>query len=317
MLNIGLLAYPHCMPAGLFAGLDIFQAANTIAEKNIFNAKIVSLSAKVVSCAHGQKVTPDSTAANFNFDVLIVPGFWGYSTETVATIQNQNQEIQKYLTSISSKKILASYCTGCILHAGTHRLRKKSATASWWLAQQLKYGFPDVRWQVNKIISGDNQDMTASGANGFYPLLYNLVEQHAGKKVLAEVQKYLMTPVQIRANDPFYELEILLAKERVLKLRRYIEKSPARDITLAKVSEYLHVSSKTLSRQMQKDIPWTPSKFFRLIKYKQAGNLLTTTDDSVAEICDRLGFDDEVHFRKSFKQITTMTPTEYRAKYSG
>ncbi|WII71359.1 helix-turn-helix domain-containing protein [Bdellovibrio sp. 22V] len=315
MLKVGFLVYPDCMPAGLFAGLDLLKTANTVSAKKLFEGKIVALSRGPVLCAHGQTVVPETSVREFDFDMLIIPGFWAYSAESVKKICDANADVQKYLNRISKEKMIGSYCVGSVFHARTSRLHNRTATATWWLARDLKNEFPKVRWQVNKISAGDLHDMTASGANGFYPLMTRVLAEFAGKKILTEVQKYLMTPTQFNANDPFYELETLTSKERVLKLRKFVEKTPARDLSLVAAADFLGVSVKTLSRKMREDLKWTPAVFFRMVKFKQAGAFLITTEDSVAQICDALGFDDEASFRKGFKNCVGMTPTEYRRKY--
>jgi len=43
--------------------------------------------------------------------------------------------------------------------------------------------------------------------------------------------------------------------------------------------------------------------------------LLRTTNLSVSEIAQRLGYINLSHFTASFKQITNMTPVNYRKKY--
>ncbi|AFY02419.1 AraC family transcriptional regulator [Bdellovibrio bacteriovorus str. Tiberius] len=295
--------------------MDFLKAANTVTGKNLFEAKLVGLSSSAVTCAHGVKITPESAIRDFDYDVLIIPGFWAWSVESVRRGVAANKNLQEFLDRVPKKKSLYSYCTGSVFHASTQRLSKKSATASWWLAQELVGAFPKVQWQFNQISAGDVSDMTAAGANGFYPLYSHLVSQTVGSKAFAEIQKYLMTPVQFNANNPFYELESLTGRERLDQIRRFVEKTAVRDIRLSAVAESLGISTKTLSRKLREDVNWTPARFFRMIKLKQAGALLTSTEKSVKEICDKLGFDDEAQFRKAFKRCVGLTPGEYKRKF--
>ncbi|SKA05715.1 PocR sensory domain-containing protein [Pilibacter termitis] len=56
--------------------------------------------------------------------------------------------------------------------------------------------------------------------------------------------------------------------------------------------------------------------YYHQIKVKQANNLLTTTEYTISEISESLGFMDAVRFFKVYKKETGMTPTEYREKHS-
>jgi AraC-like DNA-binding protein len=45
--------------------------------------------------------------------------------------------------------------------------------------------------------------------------------------------------------------------------------------------------------------------------------LLRLTDKTIAEIAEECGFSDASYFTKSFKNIYSVTPKDYRAKFDG
>src|SRR5438309_10239809 len=75
-MKIGLLLYDDCLASGLFSLLDLFAAANQIAGTNKVDVQIVSLTKKVVSCAHNQKIKSFSTVQEFKQNILLIQGFW-------------------------------------------------------------------------------------------------------------------------------------------------------------------------------------------------------------------------------------------------
>ncbi len=316
MIKIGLLIYPQCLPSGLFAGLDFFNTANLIMGKKIISAKLVGLKRATVICAHNQEFTPEMAIDEFNPDIIVVPGFWTTSADDASACLKQNDKLQLYLNSLPKQKTIWSYCAGVLFHAKTGRLRGKSATATWWLMKTLEENFPSVSWQANNVIVSTKNDVTASGANGYFPLFENALKNFANEKVLSEAQRYLMTPLQLEKHDPFYQLEIASsANKKFLKIKKLVENTPAHDIHATFVAESLGLSVKTLSRHFEKELNWTPSAFIRMVKLNQAGKLLTTTDLSISEICEKLGFLDESNFRRSFKKSIQLTPVEYKRKF--
>ena len=50
------------------------------------------------------------------------------------------------------------------------------------------------------------------------------------------------------------------------------------------------------------------------IRIREAQRLLGTTDISVAEIVEAVGYCDDKHFRRLFHKVTGMNPLEYRKK---
>lgn len=315
-MKIGLLLYPSCLPAGLFAGLDFFKAANLIMGKPVFEASLVSLNSAAVICGHGQTINPQTTVDKFQPDVVIVPGFWSDSPEQTELVINQNKELQSYLNQLSSKRSLWSYCTGVLFHAATGRLDDKGATATWWLARDLLDHFPEVQWDFQDNFIANKLDSTASGANGFYATYEEALKKFANKRVLTEVQKYLMSPPRLELNNPFYQFEMASQPSPLMtKLLRLIQKQPAHQLNLSSIADQLGVSPKTLSRLLKKEVPWTPAHFFRMMKLKQCGDYLINSELSISEICAKFGFEDESNFSRSFKASTKMTPAEYRQKF--
>jgi AraC-type DNA-binding domain-containing proteins len=60
----------------------------------------------------------------------------------------------------------------------------------------------------------------------------------------------------------------------------------------------------------------TTVHFINSVKIKQAEELLLTTDKSIKEIAYELSFSNEKYFLRIFKQITSLTPSNFRNSYS-
>lgn len=54
------------------------------------------------------------------------------------------------------------------------------------------------------------------------------------------------------------------------------------------------------------------SRYVNQVRVEAAKELLDTTTKCITEICFEVGFNDSNYFAKVFKQITAMTPKEYR-----
>ncbi|NQV36028.1 MAG: helix-turn-helix transcriptional regulator [Phycisphaeraceae bacterium] len=56
----------------------------------------------------------------------------------------------------------------------------------------------------------------------------------------------------------------------------------------------------------------TPSHYLMRLKLNKAANLLHTTDMSIKDIAQSVGFDDPYHFSRNFKQCHGQSPRQYR-----
>ena len=77
------------------------------------------------------------------------------------------------------------------------------------------------------------------------------------------------------------------------------------------------ISESTLYTRFRRHLGHTPAEARHRILAEKAGELLATSDLSVEEISDRLGFSSPAWFRKVFRAQTGCTPTAWRKRAGG
>ncbi|MEB9681761.1 AraC family transcriptional regulator [Bacillus thuringiensis serovar pingluonsis] len=96
----------------------------------------------------------------------------------------------------------------------------------------------------------------------------------------------------------------------------YISQNIYQKISLSKLAERLHLNPTYLSSLFKKEVGITMSQYIQREKIEEAKKLLTLTSYSLTDICLWLKFTDQSYFIRIFKKITTMTPKQYREKYT-
>lgn len=111
--------------------------------------------------------------------------------------------------------------------------------------------------------------------------------------------------------------ESLLPKNSslVYVVQNYIKEHLEQEICRNTVADYIHMNPDYLDRLFKKEFGLSVSQYIKEKKIDYAKMLLRTTNLSVSEIAQRLGYINLSHFTASFKQITNMTPVNYRKKY--
>ena len=66
-----------------------------------------------------------------------------------------------------------------------------------------------------------------------------------------------------------------------------------------------------VSRLFSRESGTTYRKYLTELRVEKAKELLATTGLSIAEVCDRVGFNDYFHFLKTFKRLTGVSPGKY------
>ena len=316
-LNIGLLLYPGCMPAGLFSAADLLQAANLRCGKPAFQVHWVGLQAGPVECAHGVRLEAREVLGSPACSAVLVPGFWAASVEHLHTQLRQRRPLIDALASLDRSVALWSYCTGVALAAEAGRLRGQPATATWWMARWLEQAHPQVDWQWQQPCVVHRRNVTASGVHGYLPILCDRVERNVSAEAWRDLNRLLVLPRPQPGASVFESLEPMSAGDPLLRrLRRVVESLPASELTVEQLAPALALSPRTLSRKVSQCTGGdSVAAHVRLIKLHQAGERLLHTQQSVAQVCAGLGFADESSFRRMFKRVTGHTPAEYRQLY--
>jgi AraC-like DNA-binding protein len=100
-----------------------------------------------------------------------------------------------------------------------------------------------------------------------------------------------------------------IARARSLLEADVTESRPIEDI-----SRELEVPYETFRKHFQRAAGVSPGRYRALCRIDTARTLLQRTHLSGRQIAESLGFSDEFHFSKRFKQLVGLTPREFRAR---
>ena len=313
-LRIGLLLYPHCMPAGLLAFSDLLHAANRRAGRSIFELRYVALQPTEIACGHGLSLHATHGWEAKAFDALLVPGFWAESAAQIEAVLGANAALIKALTLLDRSKRLWGYCTGVCLLAASGKLNGQPATVTWWAADAMQRHYGKVRWQAERSCIVNARTATASGVSGYLPIAQALIEQHVSAEALHDLIKLMVLPRPAQTHEAFQSMSLIQQGSAMLRrLHALVGQLPAESITVTRLADALGMSARTLARKVISETGVPVAEYARRVKLNQVSERLVLT--SVPVSAD-LGFSSDSNMRRMFKSLTSMTPVEYRGRYS-
>ncbi|MBO7356900.1 MAG: response regulator [Lachnospiraceae bacterium] len=92
----------------------------------------------------------------------------------------------------------------------------------------------------------------------------------------------------------------------------YIEKNYNKDLNMAVVSNYISMNYSMLSYLFKQYTGKNFVSYLKEIRIREAKKLLADTDLKIIEISQRVGYENEKHFMKTFKSEVGVSATEYR-----
>lgn len=96
------------------------------------------------------------------------------------------------------------------------------------------------------------------------------------------------------------------------EVRKYIEQSYAKDISLEAAAERIHMHPLYVSRMFKKEIGVNFIDYLTEVRVGKAKEMLGQFQFKVYEISELVGYGDPKHFSKVFKKSVGVTPKEYR-----
>ena len=94
--------------------------------------------------------------------------------------------------------------------------------------------------------------------------------------------------------------------------KRYIDENYSESITLDKLAEIAHVNKYYLSHSFKNEYKVSPIDYLMKRRITEAKALLTSTDFSLTQIAEQIGFGSLPYFSKCFRKVEGTSPNEYR-----
>lgn len=103
--------------------------------------------------------------------------------------------------------------------------------------------------------------------------------------------------------------------QELLPAVQHMEARFAEPISMASMAKLVKLSSTHFNRRFQQLLRITPMQYLRAVRVQAAESLLTTTSKRLVEVANDVGYTDQSHLTKRFREVTGMTPAAYRRRF--
>ncbi|MCD7735589.1 MAG: response regulator [Lachnospiraceae bacterium] len=101
-------------------------------------------------------------------------------------------------------------------------------------------------------------------------------------------------------------------RQKLEKALRYMRDNYSSDLNMAVVSNYVSMNYSLFSQEFKQYTGENFVSYLRKLRMEEAKRLLTQTQLRVVEISQRVGYENEKHFMKTFKSVYGVSPSEFR-----
>ena len=135
---------------------------------------------------------------------------------------------------------------------------------------------------------------------------------YLGREILLKDLARIITSLLLKAAKPVVVQTLKRKYKDIVMAIDYINHNFHRKITLKELALQVNYSQYHFIRIFQKETGKTPFEYLTEIRVKKAREYLSTTNQSITEICMQCGFQNSSHFANFFKVHTGMSPSEFR-----
>ncbi|KTB66855.1 DJ-1/PfpI family protein [Pseudomonas allii] len=315
------LAYPQMGLLDLTGAQTVFWAATkAMAERGLpgYVMHTASLAGGLMQTAEGLSV--DTLALEHldthAIDTLIVPG-----APAIQQAMAANTELVQWLRVASaSAGRTASVCSGTFLLAMAGLLDGRRAATHWAMCDMLKQGFPDIIVDMDAIFIQQGNVWTSAGVTAGIDLALALVEADCGRPVALQVARELVVFLKRPGGQAQFS-QLLQAQTDDTAgfdaLHLWVADNLSdSDLTVERLAEQSRMSPRNFARVYKQKTGRTPAKAIELFRLEAARRLLEDSQRNIDQVAQLCGFGDEERMRYTFQRHLSISPRNYRERFS-
>jgi transcriptional regulator GlxA family with amidase domain len=213
---------------------------------------------------------------------------------------------------------IASVCTGAVMLAAAGLLDGRRATTHWEYCATLAQRFPSVRVEPDPIFVRDGAVWTSAGVTAGIDLSLALVEEDVGRSVALAVARKLVVFLKRPGGQAQFSTALALqtAEDKFGALHTWINNHLGEDLSVSVLAGQAGMSERSFSRHYAVATGQTPARAIERFRVDGARRLLSESRTPVKRIAQRCGFGSAETMRRSFLRLLSVTPQDYRSRFT-
>ncbi|MEN2397255.1 GlxA family transcriptional regulator [Pseudomonas halotolerans] len=313
--ELGVLIYPGAQLAAVHGLTDLFAVAQRIADEQA-SAQLPRLRVSHWQAQDGEVPTRvfDSFAGPQGrlVALLIPPSIAGFDDGLVS------QALMTWLRARHADgTVLGGVCVGSILLAESGLLDGRSATTHWTSAKTFAARYPKIKLDADKPIVDDGDLITTAGLMAWSELGLRLVDRLLGPSIATRTAQFLVIEHSDSASQCGSNFAPILGHgdAAILKVQHWLQGSGAVDVSLGAMAEQAGLEERTFLRRFRAATGLKPTEYCQHLRVGKAREMLEFTNGTIDHIAWTVGYQDPGAFRATFKKITGLAPSDYRARF--
>jgi transcriptional regulator GlxA family with amidase domain len=326
-IEILMVATPETAGSALYGMFDVLSASGKIWSalnrssdiQNFFRVRIISTTRELFKCGNGIPVMPDFAVADQpSAEIVILSELW---LEPDEDLHGRHTELVDWVTAqYHAGAIVYSACSGSVMLAETGLLDGKQATSHWGYEDLFRKSYPKVRFDAApNLVYADasGRIVTAGGTTSWHDLALHIIARHASPGEALRIAKVYLLKWHSEGELPYANLVRPLphGDSIVRTCENWLQENFRELTAIAQVIELAGIPERTLKRRFKAATGVSIIEYLQNLRVEEAKGLLEASDLAVDEISYEAGYSDPSFFRRLFKRLTGLSPSNYRKMF--
>lgn len=313
--TVVLVAFDRLQLLDLAGPAEVFDAANRIAEAELYDVRIATPGGDRVRTTSGIELGADLALADApaSIGTLMVVG--GRGTRPLM----HDEPFLAQLRDLSGRSDrTTSVCSGSLLLGAAGLLDGYRAT-SHWSSCELLATTGDVDVALDQIYVHDRDRWTSAGVTAGIDLALALVDADHGPELAHQVAAWLVVFVRRPGGQAQFSAQLQAQAARtpaIAELQRWLTDHLDEDLTVESLAARAAMSPRSFARAFKAETGTTPAAHVEALRVEAARRLLETTDLTVAAVARAVGLRHAETLHRAFARRVGTTPDRYRQHFS-
>ena len=215
---------------------------------------------------------------------------------------------------------LYSACSGAIMLAESGLLDGCPATSHWGYQDLFSKHYPKVHFQPEpNLMFADpaGRIVTAGGTTSWHDLAIHIISRHAGTGEALRIAKVYLLKWHGEGQLPYASLvrSAPHADSVVRNCEQWLKDNYRESNAIQQVVTHAGIPERTLKRRFKAATGTTLIEYLQNLRIEASKQLLEAGQMPVDDISIEVSYEDPSFFRRLFKRLTGLTPSQYRRMF--
>jgi transcriptional regulator GlxA family with amidase domain len=215
--------------------------------------------------------------------------------------------------------MVAAHCRGVFTLAAAGLLDGREVTTHWQYANDLAARYPSITIRPGALYVDQGSIVTGAGAAAGMDMYLHLVRREHGAALTNEIARLLVVPPHRDGGQQQYISNAVAADgdgERLAEVIAWARVNLDRRLSVDDLAGRALTSRRSFIRHFKAATGTTPHAWLLAQRLNRAEELLETTDLSIQQVAERVGYGTAAVLREQFTVRRGVAPRDYRRTFN-